>query len=586
MGHGEQALYTLEIEAEAGGEAVAKITRRVGMRNVRLHRAPHPETGEYFLLEVNGRPIFCKGGNWVPPDMIYSAVDRARLSELVNLASGANFNLLRIWGGGTFAGHELLDLCDEAGILVWQDLLFACAKYPGDDPAFLAEVRAEVTWAAREFAHHPSLAVWCGNNELEWGAFGWGYDRSGKSLPDYALYHHVIPRIMREEDPRRPYWPSSPFSPDHAFPNDATIGDQHPWGVSIMNDGPDFWAYRRYVDRFPNEGGFLGASSPATLWQFLPESERDLRSFSWEHHDNALNLPSGELGVAYRAVEFWLGRRYDDFSFDDYVFASALLQAEGLQEYIANYRRRMFSSSSAIFWMYNDSWPVTHGWTIVDYYRRKKLAYHPVRRAFQPVTVVLADLGDEIGVFGVNDSPADWEGVLRFGLFGLNGGLPQDETRGVRLPANASTLLATLRRTDWEKLGIAVHGAFGLLRVDSVPVAQHRLFLARFKDLALSPAPLIEILPDAGNVVLSSPVFVWGACLDPEGQRGLPDDCFDLLPGIPYRLRWNAVWGNPAIVRTGNGLVVSCIYSGQSRKSKVKGQKSLCERNRLYGSRP
>ena len=141
--------------------------KRIGVRKVEIDQSLHPVEGQYFIIRINDRPIFLKGGNWVPPDMIYSSVTHEKLAKLVDLAVTANFNMLRIWGGGTWAGHDLLELCDEKGLIVWHDFLFACAKYPGDNPEFLAEIRKEVTWAVREFAHHPSLAVWCGNNELE-----------------------------------------------------------------------------------------------------------------------------------------------------------------------------------------------------------------------------------------------------------------------------------------------------------------------------------------------------------------------------------------------------------------------------------
>ncbi len=348
--------------------------------------------------------------------MIDAGVSPQHYRELVDLAVDANCNLLRLWGGGVYAGNRLLDPCDERGVLVWHDLAFACSKYPADDPAFLSELREEVTWNIRDMASHPALAVWCGNNELEWGVWAWGYDSQGRALPDYSLFHHTIPVILKREDPTRPYWPSSPYSPDHVFPNEPTVGDQHPWSVTLGEHGVDFRAYRGFVDRFPNEGGVLGASSPATLRQCLGEDFR-FRSFAWEHHDNAANFWRAEEGITYQVVRHWLDREPAEMPLADYCFASALLQAEGLAEYIHNYRRRMFGSASAIFWMYNDSWPATHGWTIVDYYLRKKLAYHPVRRAFQPVTVVAAEEGDQVRVFGVNDTPRDWSGVLRCGVF-------------------------------------------------------------------------------------------------------------------------------------------------------------------------
>ncbi len=551
-GHGEQPLYTVEVTLERAGTVLERQTRRTGIRSVRITQDAHPVEGRYCIIEINGRPIFCKGGNWVPPDMIPSRVTPERLRALVDLAVAANFNFLRVWGGGTYAGHELLDRCDEAGLLVWHDLLFACTRYPGDDPAFLAEIRTEVTWAARAFAAHPSLIVWCGNNEQEEGAWHWGFDRTGKALPDYALYHHVIPVIMKREDGTRPYWPSSPYSPDHEDPRSPIVGDQHPWGVGFhFNDGINFWAYRGYVDRLPNEGGFLGASPLATLRQFLPQGERYPRSPSWEHHDNATNFAHASIHVAEQAVREWLGREPHAMTLEDYAVASALVQAEALGEYIANYRRRMFSSASAVFWMYNDSWPVTHGWTIVDYYLRRKLAYHPVRRANAPVTVVVAADGEDVVVFGVNDTPHEWTGEARYGVFTLDGNYVQDQYCSVTLPANASTALGRIDRVAWAGTGLAHAGAFALLSRDDAPVARHRLFLERFKDLAFA-APTIDVARRGGEVVLTADVFVWGVCLDVDGDAAVPDNAFDLLPGVPYTLPWPGDAPEPRIAYVGS----------------------------------
>ena len=586
--HGEQFRYTVEITLKCGEETQTE-TRKLGIRRVEIDQSPHPVEGQHFILKVNNRPVFCKGGNWVPADLMYSTVTPERYRELVDLAVGANFNMLRIWGGGLFTDHALCDACDEKGVLIWHDFLFACCKYPGDDPEFAAEVRREVTWAVRDLAHHASLVVWCGNNEIEWGDWAWGYDGQTRTHPHYALFHHDMPKIVHDEDPSKVYWISSPYSPDFKAPNDPTVGDQHPWGVSIINPGPpDFWQYREFVDRFPNEGGVLGASSPATLRQFLPEGQQHLLSPSWEHHDNPINVNTpeqGQKGRCYQGVELWLG--YDPLGcasppcpplpsgeggtavlpspggrgaggeamlLDDYAFVSGLLQSEGLQEYIANYRRRMYSSASAIFWMYNDSWPVTHGWTIVDYYRRKKLSYHPVRRAFQPIAVVVVDEGDQVSVYGVNDTPNEWEGHLCYGIFTLAGGMPLAKEFDVRLPANSSKLQVQFSREEWEAAGFTKSGCFAVLSQSGEFVAQHRIFCARFGELEFAADPGISLRREGEMLYLKAEKFAWGVCLDIDGELPLADNCFDLIPGGEYPVPWPAELGEAKVVRVGNGV--------------------------------
>lgn len=568
VGHGEQALYDVDVTLETGGGRQHG-RRRVGFRKVEIDQSPHPDAGRHFVVVVNGRRVFCKGGNWVPPDLLPSRVPAGRYEALVRLAVEANFNTLRVWGGGVFAPEPLLDACDRAGVLVWHDFLFACAKYPADDPAFVTEVEAEVTEAVRRMAHHPSLVVWCGNNEVEWGDREWGYRERRPVAPHHALFHHHLPAIVSAEDQSKVYWPSSPWSPDFAAPNDPTTGDQHPWGVSILDPGPaDFHKYRTYVDRFPNEGGILGASLPATLRDFLPPDQQTILSPSWVHHDNPIayrpGVPGG-MGRAYATFSFWTGLDPLKLDMAEYALLSAVLQAEGLCEYIANYRRRMFSSASAIFWMYNDSWPVTHGWTIVDYYLRRRLCYHPVRRAFQPVTVVVADQGDSVGVFGVNDTPSDWLGSLRWGLFGLAGGYPVDRSDEVRIPSNASVRLAEIARSEWERADTRRTGAFALLTADGKVVAQHRLFVHRFRDLELVDQP-ITVTTENGQAALECAAFAWGVCLDAHGGRPGLDNCFDLLPGVRYTLPWSAGPDEPRVEYVGSSSLLRLTRKQAAKK--------------------
>jgi beta-mannosidase len=563
-GHGGQKLYQTEVvlsDTSDRSDTSDVFKCRVGVRKVRLEQPAHETAGKYFLLTVNGRRIFCKGGNWVPPDLIPSEVSRGRLKRLVNLACESNYNLLRIWGGGNYAGHDLLELCDQEGLLVWHDLPFACSTYPADDAAFMKDVQKELRWAFREFAHHASLAVWCGNNELDQG-YNWSYRPGGewgewdKTLVDHGLFHLAIPMLADEEDPHRPYWPSSPYSGEgRLMSDDPTIGDQHPWEVSLGPAGPDFWAYRKRVDRFPNEGGYLGAGNPATLKQSLGEGF-NFRSPAWEHHDNAINFWGSGPGVCYQAVDFWLGKKAAKMPLERYLYASGLLQAEALSEYISNFRRRMFSSASAVYWMFNDSWPTVHGWTTFDYYLRKKLSFHPVRRAFAPVSVFVAEEGQDVKVFGVNDGPEDWQGTLETGLFPLVGKIKEAISEGVVLPGNASTVLQSIPKSKLVKAGGARTGAFARLADGRGNlVGQSRLFMERFRDLRFDRKPKILVKMGKGRAVFSSDSFVWGLALDLDGEGSAADNCFDLLPGREYDLPWVKAGQRPRILATGNQLI-------------------------------
>lgn len=550
-GYGDQPLYKVQFDLKsADDQLIDTQCRRTAIRSVELDQTVHPVEGNYFVVKINGVRIFLKGGNWVPPDMIFAAITPERYRRLVELSAEANCNALRIWGGGLYAENEFLDVCDELGIVIWHDFIFACCQYPADDEVWLKDVQREVDFVTRQISHHPSLCVWCGNNELEWGFWDWGFPGM-KVHPDHSLYHIHIPRIIKQNDPSRPYWPSSPYSTDYRHPQDVTTGDQHPWGVSLMADETNFFAYRGYKDRFPNEGGVLGCSNPVTLRQFLPNGQQQLGSPAWEHHDNATNYWRNPLSEAM--LRDWLGKSGDQFELDEYAYASAMLQAEGLSEYASNYRRRKWDSSCAIFWMYNDSWPTTHGWTIVDYYERRKPSFYAVKRAFAEISVICVSEDSTIKIYGVNDTQQPFDGRLWCGLFGLTGTIPSDNKLGVHIPANSTVVLAEMPSLLLSEQGTEKTGVFAQLWDGAQLVGQHRLFLQRFKDLNFA-VPKITIDRQDGHVVFLADSFAWGVCIDELGEESLLDNYFDLLPQIEYRIPWPDSRPLPKIIRIGNRL--------------------------------
>lgn len=544
VGHGPQNRYTVRVTLAVDGRRVGEKSARIGFRHVRVNQDQHPEKGRYFIIEINGRPIFAKGGNFVPVDMIFPRADRARYDKITDLALEANFNMLRVWGGGLYESDDFYDLCDEKGILVWQEFVFACGKYPIHNEAFFNSVKAEATYNIRRLAEHPSLVVWCGNNEMEWGAWAWGYDR-GVVYPDYALFHLTLPRLLAEEDPTRYYQPSSPYSPDGLPPAADEVGDQHPWSIGFSNT--DFRGYRQMACRFPNEGGTLGPTSLPTMLACLPKNQRHVQSFAWQVHDNSIDS-WGEPSFPDQMITQWLGKDIRKMSIEEFTYWGGLVQGEALREYCENFRRRMFDTSSAIFWMYNDCWPATRSWTIVDYYLRRTPAFAPVRRALQPLNVVVAQEKDEVIVFGINETQETWFGTLRFGVFNLAGGFPVDREEPVQLPPNASTRIASFRKREWKDP--TASAAFALLMEGDKLVARNRQFLPFFKDLKWA-APHLQVKVANRKAVFKSSTFVWGVCLDLKGDRLMPDNFFDIYPGIPYTIPWTRE-AKPEVLFVGN----------------------------------
>jgi beta-mannosidase len=559
-GHGEPRLYELSVSLEVDGRPIGTRPARVGFRHVRFNQEPHASgKGRNFVLEINGKPIFAKGANFVPADMIFARVDRGRYESLVALALEANFNFLRVWGGGLYESDDFYDLCDENGILVWQEFIFACGRYPTTDETFTANVLAEAAHNVRRLASHPSLVAWCGNNENEVGAWHWGYDRTGVILPDYSLYHLLLPRMLRAEDPTRYYQPSSPFSPPdpgEVFgvndPNRDDTGDQHPWTVGFHNT--DFRDYRKMICRFPNEGGCLGpVSLPTTLAALGPEpAQQKVASFTWQVHDNSVDS-WGEPSPTDAMIRQWLGRDIRGMSVEEFVYFGGIVQGEALREYVDNFRRRMFDSAAAILWMFNECWPAARSWTVVDYFLRRTPAFWYVKRAMAPVSLALVeDAGhDQIVVHGINETDGSIAGVLRYGVFSLGGGAyPDDYELPVTLHANRSSELAAFPRSDWKAPDAT---AFAVLMRERQILARNRLFLPLFKDLkwpAVSPGD-VKITRTAGAATFQCDRFAWAVCLDLDGEVPLADNFFDLYPKIPHTIAWTRD-EDPLIVRVGN----------------------------------
>lgn len=544
-GHGAQERYEVVTELLVAGAVVAVDRQQVGFRRIAVDQSPCPAGGRWFYLMVNNVRIFCRGGNYVPADTVVAAIDPARTRRLVELALEQHFNLLRVWGGGRYEDEAFYDACDEHGILVWQEFIFACARYPGHDERFYREVEAEATYQLRRLAARPSLIAWCGNNEIEEGYWNWGYDKDA-SLPDHQIYHHLLPRLFAREDGTRHWQPSSPWSPDGKTPNDDTVGDQHPWSLGFADT--DYRKYRQMACRFPNEGGVLGPNSLPTVCECLLPGEDRPWSFAWQQHDNAVAHWNDPCPTDRQLMQ-WVGKDLRGLDIAAFVYWGGLVHGEGLGEYIANFRRRRSTTTgAAVFWMYNDCWPCVRSWTTVDHRLRRTPAFHPVRRAFQPVTVVVHEDGERVVVTGVNDSPLAVTGELRHGLFALAGGYPLERSAAVTLPANAATELASFPRAAWTDPRSQL--AFAELTAGGRTVARHRLALPLPVELAWAPAA-VEVRLAAGVATFTSATYVWGVCLDLDGECALADNFFDLYPGRPYAIPWAGA-EPPRVLGVGN----------------------------------
>jgi beta-mannosidase len=303
--------------------------------------------------------------------------------------------------------------------------------------------------------------------------------------------------------------------------------------------------------RFPNEGGFLGPNSLPTMRQAMPTgAQQKPGSLEYQAHDNSIanwwpQSPTDGMSAQH------LGRDFRAMPLEESIYWSGLLQGEALKEYCDNFRRRMFDSAAAIFWMYNDCWPTSRSWTIVDHGLRRTPAFHPVRRALAPVSVVVVAEGDEVRIHGVNDTREAISADLRYGVFAIAGGWPIDRSAKVVLQPNASTVLARFPRSEWKDDRSTL--AATVLTQGGEVIARNRLALPLFKELAWAPAKP-EVTVANGVATFRAEAFAWGVCLDLDGGPAPADNFFDLFPGVPHAIPWTGT-EKPRILRVGNLVV-------------------------------
>ncbi|WP_423463161.1 glycoside hydrolase family 2 protein [Promicromonospora sp. MS192] len=521
-GYGEQPLYPVEVTLHEGdgqdrSDPLDAWSGRVGFRNVVVDRTPD-EHGTGFTFVVNGRPVFARGANWIPDDHLLTRITRERLEQRVDQALGAHLNLLRVWGGGIYESDDFYDVCDEKGVLVWQDILLACAAYPEEEP-HRSEFEAELRENAARLAPHPSLVLWNGGNENIWGHEDWGWkERLGDLTWGAGYYYDVFPRVLAEVDPTRPYADGSPYSPgagpDRVHPNDPDHGTHHQWDVW---NRIDYTHYRDDVPRFCSEFGFQGPATWATLRRaVLPDSADVPEGFKESEvfglHQKAID-GNGKLD---RGLVRHL-RVPDDFT--DWHWAMQLNQARAVRYAVEHYRSWWPRTAGAIVWQLNDCWPVT-SWAAVDGDGRRKPLWYAMRHAFADRLVTVQPRGAELVAALVNDTDEPWTGRADAVRTDLGGTVLASSGSTVTVAPRSVTLVplsgevTAVGDPSSEVLVVTFDGARGL----------HRW--AESRDLALDPDPLrtaVTAQDDGYRVEVTATSLALGVTLlvdrlDPDAQ--------------------------------------------------------------------
>ncbi|RKT72607.1 beta-mannosidase [Saccharothrix variisporea] len=398
-GYGDHPLYDLDVVLKAG-EPVDERHRRIGFRTITVDTTPD-DIGTPFTFVVNGEPIFAKGANWIPDDHFVTRITRDRLARRVDQAVAANMNLLRIWGGGIYESEDFYDVCDERGVLVWQDFPFACAAYAEESPLW-EEVEAEAREHVARLTSHASLALWNGNNENLWGFADWGWPEQlqGRTW-GLRYYQELLPAIVAELDPTRPYAPGSPYSPGDLHPNLDTHGTRHEWEVW---NRVDYTHYRDFVPRFCSEFGFQGPPTWATLTQWI--------------HDEPLSS-TGPAFLLHQKAEDGNGKLERGLAphlpvpeaFEDWHWATQLNQARAVAFGVEHFRSHWPRTAGAVVWQLNDCWPVT-SWAAIDSEERPKPLYYALRHAFAPRLLTVQPRDGRDVLVAVNDTDEVWTGEV------------------------------------------------------------------------------------------------------------------------------------------------------------------------------
>ncbi len=435
-GYGEQPLYQVIVSLHQGDTELDQRRYQLGLRTLEL-RQEADEWGRSFEFMVNGVPIFAKGSNWIPADSFPTRISDDILEALIRGAAETHQNMLRVWGGGFFEEERFYDLCDKYGILVWQDYIFSCSVYPMDNPEFLENVRIEVAENVRRLRHRASLALWCGNNEMEWGWADWGWTRPDledmKTAYD-RFFHHTLAEWSTTIDPDTPYWPSSPSSDTpFADPNGQHQGDAHYW--EVWHGRKPFTAYRSQFPRFMSEFGFQALPPLATISTYADEADWNMTSYIMERHqknDSGNSLMVGQMLDTFRLPK----------DFPSLVYLSMVLQAEGIRYGVEHWRRFRDRVAGTLYWQLNDCWPVA-SWSSLDYFGRWKALHYAARRFYAPVLLSIEDAPPHQGVYITNDQREAWAGSVRWSLETLAGTVL---TAG-EVPVQAAPLAATHIKT-------------------------------------------------------------------------------------------------------------------------------------------
>lgn len=538
-GKDKQPLYTvITVLRLDNGEILDRKVKRVGLKILVLDRS-NDEYGQNFRFILNGVPLFIKGANYIPPDCFITRFDNKKLNRLLDAVQFSNINMIRIWGGGYYGSDEFYDACDERGILVWQDLPFACTAYPFFLPDFLDNVQKELEYNIKRINHHPSLAIWCGNNEIEDMHMSWAHMRKYVEYTEKFFYHIPEP-IIRNENAFVPYIPGSPCGTAHNHGvHSDNVGDTHLWGVwhglQPMNH------YRSRKTRFCSEFGFESLPDMKTIKTFAKPSDFSLSSAVFKAHQKCIG--GNDKMVYYIASRFDLPKR-----FRDYIYLSQITQQECIADATEFWRRNKGVCNGAMYWQLNDCWGVC-SWSSIDYNLNYKALQYKARYFNAPLSVSIDDSPESIKIFALNDYGYLKITAVEYEIFDFEKGTIKKETRRVVINRSSKELAFDLDPKEiTSKYGKKTTGIAVRLYENRRIIMQKVFLFDKEKKLELPHAKLkcrIFIEKDQLRINVRTDKFARFVKLE-SSKSTLPfsDNFFDMLPGQNL---WVSMKKDPAL---------------------------------------
>ena len=527
-GYGEQYLYDITAKIVKNGEDVDEKTQKLGLRTLTVSTEPK-EDGSEFCFVLNGIKIFAMGANYIPQDNLLFRVNPQRTEELIKMAVDANFNCLRVWGGGYYPEDEFYDLCDKYGLMVWQDEMIACCNVWLTEDS-VNEYTAETVYNVKRLRHHPSLGLWCGNNEMEEAVMYWDGFGGNNALvrSDYIeLYERILPALLEKHAPETFYWQASPSS-GGGFddPRCKSRGDSHFW--EVWHGNKPFTEYRKHKFRFCSEYGFESYPSMKTIKAFAKDEDMNCFSRVMENHQKC---KSGNMKILMYLADNYL---YPN-SFEDLVYASQLLQADAIKYGVEHFRRCRGYTMGSVYWQFNDCWPVA-SWSSVDSFGRYKALHYAAKKFYAPVLMGLFLEKGGLCVNISNETMNDFEGKVVIKVSDSDFNVLEGYEINVAVPELASKDVFSVDITPDNKYGEYIIGElYG--KDGELIMRKTELFTAPKHYEWKKPEIKVEMtdMADGVSINVSSDVFAKGVYLDFEGcDPKLSDNFFDITDKKSY----------------------------------------------------